>query len=196
MDSKLIAPRLERDYPSPSLHLDSPILQDAYQLIAKIANPLHAVWMPKVPVNLLNQSSSEYFYRTREEDVGKPLSVYAKENGGEEAWIEALPAINALAEVVKKNGGPFVMGKTRKLIYSCREIANSKQLRMRILSSWLSSNSSRLLKRICINVWSRLTQFWGNCMKPRSLGLSEMGIELFPVYVVSKSVVTQAASLF
>ncbi len=114
MDSKLIAKRLELDYPSPSLHLDSPILPEAYQLVANISKPLHAVWMPKVPVNLLNPPSSEYFHRTREENVGKPLSVYAKEKGGEKAWIAALPAINTLAEVVKKNGGPFVMGKTRK----------------------------------------------------------------------------------
>lgn len=114
MDSKLIAARLEQDYPAPSLSLDSPILQEVYKLIRDIANPTYAVWMPKVPENLLNEPSKEYFYRTREEGVGKPLAVYAKEEGGEEAWIEVLPSIRALGELVKKNGGPFIMGKTRQ----------------------------------------------------------------------------------
>ncbi|KAH9213322.1 putative glutathione S-transferase [Leptodontidium sp. 2 PMI_412] len=112
MDSKPIAERLEKDYPSPSLYLDSPILEEVYPAIGKIAMPLRAVWLPRVPVNLLNERSSEYFHRTREQGIGKPLTQFMKEEGGEEAWVEALPAIKALGELVKKNGGPYVMGKT------------------------------------------------------------------------------------
>ncbi|PVH71792.1 hypothetical protein DL98DRAFT_520881 [Cadophora sp. DSE1049] len=112
MDSKPIAERLEKDYPTPSLHLDSPIIQEIYPAIGAIARPLRAVWLPRVPVNLLNERSSEYFHRTREEVVGKPLAQFMKEEGGEEAWVEALPAIKSLGELAKRNGGPYVLGKT------------------------------------------------------------------------------------
>ncbi|KAK0124742.1 hypothetical protein ONS96_008624 [Cadophora gregata f. sp. sojae] len=112
MDSKPIAERLEKDYPIPSLHLDSPIIQEIYPAVGAIAKPLRAVWLPRVPVNLLNPRSSEYFHRTREEDVGKPLAQFMKEEGGEEAWVEALPAIKSLGELVKKEGGPYLLGKT------------------------------------------------------------------------------------
>ncbi|KAH7309250.1 hypothetical protein BKA65DRAFT_519492 [Rhexocercosporidium sp. MPI-PUGE-AT-0058] len=112
MGSTPIAERLEKEYPSPSLHLDSPIIGEVYSVIGKITETLRAVWLPRVPVNLLNECSSEYFHRTREAFIGKPLTQYMKEEGGEEAWVEALPAIKALGELVKKNGGPYVMGKT------------------------------------------------------------------------------------
>lgn len=113
MDSKPIAQRLERDYPSPSLNLDSPILPEVERLLQpKVMMPLRGVWMPRVPPNLLSERSSEYFERTRAERWGKPLSQIAKEIGGEEAWIEALPGIKELGEIVKAKGGPFVMGET------------------------------------------------------------------------------------
>lgn len=144
MDSKPIAERLEKDYPSPSLHLDSPILEEVYPAIGKIAMPLRAVWLPRVPVNLLNERSSEYFHRTREQGIGKPLTQFMKEEGGEEAWVEALPAIKALGELVKKNGGPYVMGKTRRFIPSEQSnITDSSQHLMPISSLLDSSNSSR-----------------------------------------------------
>jgi hypothetical protein len=113
MGSKAIATRLERDHPTPPLHLDSPILTQVEQLLPKIQEPLRAVWMPRVP-NILSEPSKEYFERTRAEGLGKSLEEYAKTDGGEEAWIEALPAIKGLGEIIKKNGGPFVMGDTRK----------------------------------------------------------------------------------
>ena len=113
MESKAIASRLERDYPSPSLHLDSPELKEVEQLIPKVQEPLRGVFMPLVP-NLLSERSTEYFERTRAALVGKPLQEYAQTNGGEKAWIEALPGIKSIGELIKKEGGPFVMGETRK----------------------------------------------------------------------------------
>ncbi|KAL2066015.1 hypothetical protein VTL71DRAFT_2086 [Oculimacula yallundae] len=112
MDSKPIADRLEKDYPTPSLHLDSPILQEVYPAMGKVGGHLHAVWKPRVPINLLSERSSEYFHRTREQQLGKPLAQFMEEEGGEEAWIAALPAIKELGELVKRNGGPYVLGKT------------------------------------------------------------------------------------
>jgi glutathione S-transferase len=111
MDSKAIATRLEKDYPSPSLHLDSPVLSQVEQLLFTVLGPLRAVWMPRVP-NILPERSAEYFERTRAEALGKPLQEYAKSDGGEEPWIEALPGLKQLGELIKKEDGPYVMGKT------------------------------------------------------------------------------------
>ncbi|XMA10847.1 hypothetical protein WAI453_003638 [Rhynchosporium graminicola] len=112
MDSKLIVARLEKDYPTPSLYLDSPILEEMQPIIGKIAGPLRPVWQPRVPINLLGERCSEYFHRTREEKLGNSLVQFAKEEGGEEAWVEALPAVKELGVLLKRNGGPFVLGKT------------------------------------------------------------------------------------
>lgn len=46
--------------------------------------------------------------------LGKSLEEYAKTDGGEEAWIEALPGMKTLGELIKNEGGPYIMGKTRK----------------------------------------------------------------------------------
>jgi hypothetical protein len=114
MDSKLIAERLEKEHPSPSLHLDSPILAQVEQLLPKVTGGLRAVWMPKIPGVLLNPPSAEYFERTRTESLGFPLAELGKKHGGEEAWIAVLPAIHELGEVIKENGGPFVLGENRE----------------------------------------------------------------------------------
>jgi hypothetical protein len=121
MDSDAIAARLERDHPSPSLHLDSPILAQVEEVLTKIQFPLMGVWMPRVP-SILNERSREYFERTRAERLGKSLEEFSKTNGGEEAWIEALPGIIALGELIRKEGGPYVMGKERKCCPLCLRI--------------------------------------------------------------------------
>jgi hypothetical protein len=114
MESKVIAERIEKEHPSPSLHLDSPILPQVEQLLPKAMGALRAAWLPKIPGALLNPPSAEYYERTRAEMFGCSLAQMAKEKGGEEAWIEALPAFHELGDVIKAKGGPFVMGETRK----------------------------------------------------------------------------------
>ncbi|PMD12331.1 hypothetical protein NA56DRAFT_652562 [Hyaloscypha hepaticicola] len=112
MDSKAIALRLEKDYPSPSMHLNSPILPEVEKVVPSINAALRGVWCPKVPPQLLNEPSREYFVRTREERFGIKFENMAETMGGEEAWMEALPGIKALGEILRKNGGPFVQGET------------------------------------------------------------------------------------
>jgi glutathione S-transferase len=114
MESKSIAARLEKDHPTPPLLLDSPLLGKVEALLPKATGPLVGVWMPAVSTNLLNPSSKEFFERTRQERLGKPLPQLAQETGGEEAWVGALPGLKELGDLVKAEGGPFVMGATRK----------------------------------------------------------------------------------
>lgn len=117
MDSIKIATKIEKDHPEPPLHLDSPILPEVIKIGNKIMAPIKGITTAGVYTNLLPETSKEYFGRTREKRFGKPILQFAKENGGEEAWLEALPGIKELADLLKANGGPFVMGKTRELSY-------------------------------------------------------------------------------
>ena len=114
MDSKNIANRLEREHPSPSLHLDSPLLKQVEEMTPKVLMPFRGVWIPLVPRNLLNERSREYFERTRQERFGMPLDELMEKEGGEDAWAKVVPALKELGDFIEKEGGPFVMGKTGK----------------------------------------------------------------------------------
>jgi len=117
MDSKVIVERLEKDHPSPALHLDSPLISKIEKLLPKVLFPLIGIWLPLVSQNLLNPRSKEYYDRTNEAKIRKPLSELARSTDGEVAWEKATPGLKELGEVVKANGGPFVMGTTGTLVF-------------------------------------------------------------------------------
>lgn len=110
MDSMAITKELEKRHPSPSLHLDSPYQQRALEALGKVFEGTRGIWMPKVPNNLLNPKSAEYFQRTRSQAVGMPLAQYQAEKGGETAWKNSEEAIKSMAALLKENDGPFLMG--------------------------------------------------------------------------------------
>lgn len=118
MDSRKIADVLEKEQPSPSLHLDSSILKKVEGLAPQCIMPLGPVFMPRIPRLLLNPRSAEYFERTREERFGMTLSQLEKEKGGEGAWKAAEPKWKELGTLLKAEGGPFFMGKTGKHVGS------------------------------------------------------------------------------
>lgn len=113
MDSRAIAVTLEKEFPSPPLHLDSPFLPKMEALVPKIMLALATVCLPRVPRDVLNERSIYYFNKTREERFGMLLDDFEKsEKGGEKAWENAVPHLNEVAQALKENGGPFFMGKT------------------------------------------------------------------------------------
>jgi len=114
-DSRVIVEVLEKLHPNSPLHLDSPILPKVEALVPKIQGSLAPVLMPRVPRNILNSDSAEYFQRTRKERFGMPLDEFEKsEKGGEAAWKGADGPLKELAALLKENGGPFFMGKESK----------------------------------------------------------------------------------
>jgi len=115
MDSKAIAGAIEKLYPQPSFRLDSDSLPKVVELAGKLTSCIMFVWMPKVPEKLLLPRSKEYFERTRAETFGKPLSELEKEKGGEAQWELAKPRYAVLGEMLRENGGPYFLGKTREL---------------------------------------------------------------------------------
>lgn len=105
---------IEKRYPSPSLHLDDPIVVKVRDDISKIAGPLTPELLPKVSRNLLNKSSYDYFERTRHERFGMPLRQLEQEKGGEQAWEAVKQPAKEFADLLKANGGPFFKGETGK----------------------------------------------------------------------------------
>jgi glutathione S-transferase len=113
MESRAIAATLEKEFPSPSLYLDSPILPTVEALMPKVMLHLPPVYLPRVPRDILNERSISYFNRTREARFSMPLDEFEKsEKGGEHAWENATPHLRELAELLKEGGGPFFMGQT------------------------------------------------------------------------------------
>lgn len=115
MDSENIAKELETLQPSPSLHLESSATKEVAKIIGEIMGPSRPIWMHLVPPNLLNPSSVEFFESTRRQRLGMSLAEYAKKEGGEKPWEALTPLFKRLGEVLRREDGPFVMGKTREL---------------------------------------------------------------------------------
>ena len=118
MDSRKIADVLEKEHPSPSLHLDSPIEKKVEELVPQCTGPLGPVYVPRVPRFVLNPPSVEYFERTRKARFGMTLSQLETEKGGESAWKAVEPKWKELGNLLKAEGGPFFMGKTGRHIGS------------------------------------------------------------------------------
>lgn len=112
MDSWPIAQELEKRYPSPSLHLDDPITVKIRDQISKILHPIFWLFLPKVP-DLLPERSQEYFYKSRQEAIGKPLSDVHKEAmaNAEEGWKQTQEPLKEVADLLKKHEGPFFLGE-------------------------------------------------------------------------------------
>lgn len=113
MDSWNIIQEIEKQYPTPSLHLDNPIVTKVREIT--IIKPLVPHLMPKVPRNLLNKVSADYFYMTREEIFGKSLQEMEREATDKE-WDEMKPHAKEIGELLRSEGGPFFLGDTSTCI--------------------------------------------------------------------------------
>lgn len=111
MDSWPIAHELEKRFPSPPLHLDSPIVVHIRNGIADIMKPLTGHILPKAPVVILNPRSAEYFNRTREARFGKSLKELERETATEQAWRDVEGPAREFGELLRKEGGPFFLGE-------------------------------------------------------------------------------------
>lgn len=103
MDSFKIADVLESRYPTPSLHLDSPVCKKVKHIVARAMPAFYRNFMPLVPERLLTQRSQDYWYATRKQilDMGPDP----------EAWRKAGPVLQEATALLKETAGPFFLGK-------------------------------------------------------------------------------------
>ncbi|RMD40240.1 hypothetical protein DV735_g4892, partial [Chaetothyriales sp. CBS 134920] len=111
MDSSAIATEIEKRYPSPSVHLDSPLLPKVEQLRDAVGQAFAGIFMPLTPERLLSEPAKAYWHKTREEWVGMPLSQFAAERGGQRAWDALQPHLQEATALLKADqSGPFFLG--------------------------------------------------------------------------------------
>ncbi|KAK7193595.1 hypothetical protein DPSP01_000144 [Paraphaeosphaeria sporulosa] len=108
MESWHIVHALDKQYPTPSLHLEDPIVEKVRN--SSMLGPIVKHLMPKVP-NLLSSVSSEYFYTTRESMFGKPLQQVEAE-ATEEQWEDMKVNAKEIGDLLREKGGPFFLGET------------------------------------------------------------------------------------
>lgn len=147
VDSAKIAAELEKQYPSPSLHLGSPALLKVQQLMPKCVEGLKGLFMPKVPSAILNQASVPFWVEKREKRFGMSLAQLEKEQGGEAAWERSTPTIKEFGSILKAEGGPFVLGKTGKAPSACSGLTSCPWLRMRMFRM-MADFCNSLLRRL------------------------------------------------
>jgi glutathione S-transferase len=107
MDSFAIAKELERLHPSPSLHLDDPVLEKVMTTLPKAAGALRPLFLIRVH-RILPERSQQYFRADREKRFGGTLEEL--ENAGSNAWEAAEPHFKELATMLRENPGPYFMG--------------------------------------------------------------------------------------
>lgn len=109
MDSWPIAHTLEAKYPTPSLHLDDPIVVHIRDFLGNLIGPIFLHVIPKV-VYLLNEPSAAYFYETREKMFGAPL-LEVEKSAPEDGWEKVKAPAKEAGDLLRKNGGPYFLGK-------------------------------------------------------------------------------------
>lgn len=89
MHSLTIAKKLEEFYPSPSLHLEAGIHDEAEEVVGKAGFTVWWDMMAEAQHTCLSERSQEFFARTRKEVFGASLEELAAAKGGELGWQEA-----------------------------------------------------------------------------------------------------------
>jgi glutathione S-transferase len=115
MDSWPIAQELEKRYPSPSLHLNDPVVVQIRDQIAKMIGPIFTHLVARVPL-ILPKPSADYFHETREKMFGGPLDQVEKEKAKEEDWEKVKAPAKETGDLLRKNGGPHFLGETGKCL--------------------------------------------------------------------------------
>ena len=114
MDSKTIARKLEAIQPEPPLYLDSPFTSEVDDTIMKMMKAIAPNLLHLVPKNILSPVSADYYNSSRQAMFGMSLDEVLKTKGGESAWEAGEHEAKGLIDMLKRESGPFLMGKTRK----------------------------------------------------------------------------------
>jgi len=79
--------------------------------MSELMPAITGVYIPLIPVRLLNPASHAYWYATREARFNMPLDQLAREKGGQKAWDDAKPFLDKMTALLKENeSGPYFLG--------------------------------------------------------------------------------------
>ncbi|KAF7559137.1 hypothetical protein G7046_g5024 [Stylonectria norvegica] len=109
-DSSKIAQALNEIHPDPFLDLESPYQKQVDQIVINLGQSICPMLYSRIPVNLLNEASVEYWYTTRRQRLGMSVQEYEEKHGGEAAYVNAEPDLKQITALLKEKEGPFLMG--------------------------------------------------------------------------------------
>ncbi|KAI0551692.1 putative glutathione S-transferase [Xylaria curta] len=114
MDSWNIAQAIEKENPSPCLHLDSPLREKVERHLISGRAALKPIYVPNVVRRLLKECNHAYWHETRSKLLGMPIDQFEKEHGGDgKPYKAAAPDFQAVTAILNENlEGPFFMGST------------------------------------------------------------------------------------
>ncbi|KAI0145071.1 hypothetical protein GGR57DRAFT_481292 [Xylariaceae sp. FL1272] len=114
MDSLPIAHAVEAAYPSPPLHLDSPLLPQVIASVTPLIPTLKSTIMATVPREILNPVSATYWRDTRSKFLGMSVEELERTADKDAEWEAAKTHLDVLAELLRKteDEGPFFLGET------------------------------------------------------------------------------------
>lgn len=111
MESRAIANKLESLYPSPPLHLDSPVLAKLESIMPDLMPTLSGIYIPLVPKRIIDSASHPHWYKTREAKFGMPLDKLAETKGGDVAYNGARPYLEQVTALLRQDtSGPYFLG--------------------------------------------------------------------------------------
>lgn len=113
MDSVKIAEAIEKKYPSPTVHLDSPIVDRVNGLVEKCCHDMRPNILYKFSQTVLSEKSYDYWVGQWTRVLGMPLDEHERQFGGEKSWAQAQPPLDELTNILKERQaeGPFFLGK-------------------------------------------------------------------------------------
>ncbi|KAK9481635.1 hypothetical protein V1527DRAFT_448535 [Lipomyces starkeyi] len=110
MDSAKIAHAVDALYPNPPLQINSPYQAKVDDLTIKITQPIVPIIYTRVPVNILNEVSAEYWYATRRQRLRMSVQEFEGKHGGQAAYLDAESHLKEITALLKEKEGPFFMG--------------------------------------------------------------------------------------
>jgi glutathione S-transferase len=114
MDSRMIASRLDHQYPNRPLNVDTdPNLQEITDIVSKISQAASPDFIYKIATNILGDQSLKYWHETRGAWFGgRQLAQVAAQQGGIHAYQEAQPLVARVTELLQQDPtGPFLQGR-------------------------------------------------------------------------------------
>ena len=112
MGSSPIAEFLESTYPDPAVPLASELGREIETRARTAIGPVITKSLMPREIRILSPRAQEYFRRTREAAIGRPLEDLLDSGQEQQRWDAATDEVRALGELLQKHKveGPFVLG--------------------------------------------------------------------------------------